>query len=474
MFPVYNMLSEDEIKLIHEASLEVLEETGVHLEHPGAQEILSSFGARVSDDRQKVFFPRDMVDKMLARAPRSFLCASREARFDLEMKLGRAYCRQVGGPISLFDMRTSKTAPLTLQDNIDSARLIDGLPHIDVASCMTPQDINPVTYDVRVVKEMLERSRKHFWALTTHSSHLKYELEMAAAVAGGREALKKRPLFSGIFCVIDPLRYPDDEIDRLFLWGEYGIPVRVPITSLVGANAPYTLAGAMTQINAEFLSSVAVVQALCPGLGLWYYTLLQVLDMKNGRSVANGPEMVQLYAAAAQMSRHYGIPSTFSTGTLTDTQAHQALYHYGTTHLMAALMNITEQGGAGSVQAASFYSHQAMVLIDESVGYTKKIVSGFTVDADTLGVKDIAAMADKGEYLSSRLTMKYLRREPRYTPGVMDWRQLPAWEEKPDTIVERAQEKARTLIAKAEIPPLPAEVRKELEALMASAEKNLQ
>jgi trimethylamine--corrinoid protein Co-methyltransferase len=409
--------------------------------------------------------------KMLKRTPSSFICGARNPEFDLDMKLGNLYMRQVGGPISLYDMRTSKMTPMTFKDNIDSALLINALPNIDVSSCMTPQDINPITYDVAVVKGLLENSLKHFWALTTHSSHLKYELEMVEAVAGGKEKLKERPLFSGIFCVIDPLRYPMDEVDRLLLYGQYHIPVRVPITSLVGANAPYPLAGAMTQINAEFLSSVAIVQALCPGLGLWYYTLLQVLDMKSGRSVANGPELMLLYAAAAQMSRFYNVPSTYSSGTLTDTQSHQAMYHYGSTQTMGTLMQITEQGGAGSIQAASFYSHQAMVLIDESMGYLKAMVKGIDFTPETLAVDDIISNMSKGEYLSSRLTIKFLRKEKHYAPKIMDWRQLTNWEEKPNTMVERAEDMVQKILSDPPCQPLPPETQKELDRIMAAAEK---
>lgn len=470
MLPFYSVLTDEEIKKIHEASLTVLEKTGVFCDHPKAREILAGEGARISDDK-KVFFPRAMVEKMLKRTPAAFVCGARNPEFDLEMKLGNCYMRQVGGPISMFDMRNSQMTPMTFQDNMNAGILINHLPNINISSCMTPQDIAPDTYDIAVVKGLLENSQKHFWALTTHSSHLKYELEMAAVVAGGKEAMKKRPLFSGIFCVIDPLRYPADEIERLMLYGQYEIPVRVPITSLVGANAPFTLAGAMTQINAEFLSSVAIVQALCPGLGLWYYTLLQVLDMKSGRSVANGPELMLLYAAAAQMARHYNVPSTFSTGTLTDTQAHQAMYHFGSTQTMASLMQITEQGGAGSIQAACFYSHQAMVLIDESLAYLKQMVNGINITDETLAVSDIAACMDKGEFLSSKLTIKHLRKEPRYVPSVMDWRQLPNWEEKPDTIVDRAEAKVQEILKNAEPTPLPTEVQKELDQIMGAAVK---
>lgn len=471
MLPRYSILTSEEVEKIHEASLKVLESAGVFLNHPKAHEVLSALGAKVSDDRTKVFFPRDMVEKVLAQVPREFTCAARDPGFDLKMVQGRRYMRQVGGPISLFDMTANAITPLTLKDNIDSARLIGALPNIHVASAMTPQDINPKTYDIAVVKALLENSRKHFWALTVHSSHLKYELEMAAVVAGGRENLKKRPLISGIFCVIDPLRYPEDEIDRLLIYAQYNTPVRVPITSMSGANAPYTLAGALTQINAEFLSAAVIVQALAPGLGQWYYVLLQTLDMKSAGGVSNGPEMMLLYAAAAQMARHYNIPSTFSTGTVGDTQSHQALLHYATTQTLASLMDITEQGGAGSIQSASFYSHQALVLIDEILSYLNVFSQGINFDDERLAVDDIKAMSAKGDYLSSRLTLKYLRKETRFQPGILDRRTLSEWEAKPDTIIDRAAAKVEKILAGHEIPPLAPEVLKELDDLMEAAEK---
>ena len=471
MLPVHALLTKEERLQIHEASLRVLEKTGVILSHAQARKRLADQGAVIAADGRRVLMPRGFIEKMLRLAPSGFVCGARDPRFDLEMRLGRLHMRQVGGPIALMDLLAGQTTPLSFQDNMDAARLINHLPHIDVASCMTPQDINPATYDIAVVKGLLENSLKHFWALTTHSSHLKYELEMVAAAAGGKEKLRQRPLCSGIFCVIDPLRYPDDEIERLLLWGEYGIPVRVPITSLCGANAPFTLAGALTQINAEFLSSTAIIQALCPGLGVWYYTLLHVLEMRSGRSVANGPELMLLYAGAADMARHYNVPSTFSSGTVTDTQSHQALYHYGSTQTLATLMGVTEQGGAGSVQAAAYYSHQAMALIDESMGYLKKMAGGFDFSDETLAVDDIDACMEKGEYLSSRLTLKYLRKEPRYQPSILDWRQLANWREKPDTIVDRAEAKVREILARPAPEPLAPEVRRELERIMAAAEK---
>ena len=68
MLPVYDVLSPEEIEQIHQASLTVLEKTGLALDHPQAQEALAGYGARVSDDRKRVFLPPDLVEKMLGRA----------------------------------------------------------------------------------------------------------------------------------------------------------------------------------------------------------------------------------------------------------------------------------------------------------------------------------------------------------------------------------------------------------------------
>jgi trimethylamine--corrinoid protein Co-methyltransferase len=474
MLPVYDVLSAEEMARIHEASLAVLEKTGLALNHPRAQEALAAHGARISDDRRRVFLPPALVEKMLARAPREFLCAARDPRYDLTMKQGRTYARQGGGPIIHFDLRDQSQRPLTMKDAVDSVRLVNALPHIDMPSTISPQDIEVATYDVATVKMTLENTRKHFWALTTGASHLRWELELAAASVGGRENLKKRPILSGVFCVIAPLRFPADEIDRLILCGEYGVHVMTPVTVLMGGSAPYTLAGSLTQMNAEFLGSVAIAQSLCPGIGQWYYTLLQFLDMKNGRSLTHGPELMTLGAAGAQLARRYGLPSLANTLLSGDCQPHQVMFQYGINVLMGLLGGVTLQAGAGSLECGNLYSHQSLVILDEMLDYLKFFRQGPDITPETLAVEDIAARSEKGEYLSSPLTLKYLRKEKRYAGELMTYPLLNAWLGDPTTILDRAEAKVRKILAAGPAEdPLPPETARELERVMAAARKEL-
>jgi len=472
MFPIYNVLTDDEVKLIHNQALRVLAEAGVGLDHPKAQEVLSGLGARVSDDKKRVFFPPELVEKMLARAPREFLCAARDPKYDMTMKLGQSYVRQGGGPITMYDLRDSSSRPLTMADAVNSVRLVNALPQINAPSTISPQDIEVSTYDIATVKMVLENTRKHFWALTVGADHLKYELEMAAATVGGKDKLKERPILSGVFCVIAPLRFPADEIDRLILCGEYGVNVMTPLTVLMGGSAPYTMAGAMTQMTAEFLAAVTIAQALCPGIGQWYYTLLQYLDMRTGRSVSHGPELMALCAGGARMSAYYGIPSLANTLLSGDCQPHQIMFQYGINILQGLLNGITFQVGAGSLESGNLYSHQSLVIIDDILAYLKTFMNGMDISPETLAADDIIAMADKGEYLSSKMTMKYLRKEKRFESSIMNYPLLASWSQSPETVIDRAEAKIQKILADApQESVLPAETIRELDRLMAAAGK---
>lgn len=471
----HNILTPEEVGKIHQASLRILEEIGLAIEHPWAVQRLADCGVKIDRAKDRAYFPPEIVETMVKNNPPEFICGARDPKFDLNMQAGQyvPYLRTDAGPITLFDLATNQSRPLSLNDIKDKCTLADALTHIDVVSAMTPLDVPSPIFDVSVVKLLLEANRKHFWALVSNSLNLKYELEMLEVVAGSRKELKQRPLASGIVCVIDPLRMPYDEIERLLLYGQYHIPIRIPIASIIGANAPFTLAGTMAQINAEFLGASTIVQILCPGLPVWYYPLIQILDIKTGAVLGDGPEVLLIYAACGQMARHYEVPANLTNMSLGSVQSHQIMYHLGVFQFFGCFFGAAEQGGAGSVQDALGYSHQALVLCDESMNYAKRYLTGLNIDDETLGVEDIKDMVLKGEYLSSPLTKKYLRKEPRFKAKVWDWKNMVDWQNNPSTIVERADEVVKNTLAHHEVPPLDDDKQRELDKIYERAKNHL-
>jgi trimethylamine--corrinoid protein Co-methyltransferase len=338
---------------------------------------------------------------------------------------------------------------------------------------MTPMDVPSQICDLAVVKLYIERSRKHFWALASSTLGLQYALEMLEVAAGSRENLRKRPLASGIVYVVGPLRMPYDEIERLLLYGRYGIPVRVPLTAVVGANAPVTLAGTLTQVNAEFLGASTVIQILCPGLPLWYYPLISIFDAQTGATIADGPDVLLVYSACAQMARRYRTPSNLTNLSLGSVQSHQIMYHLGVYQFFGAFLGASEQGGAGSVQDAMGYSHEALVLSDESMAYTKRFRSGMNVTAETLAVDDIREMSQVGEYFSSPLSSRRIVGEERHSPRIWAWDKMVDWPKSSGTIVDRASRVVKNILGTHSVPPIPEDKRRELDRIYSLAEPRL-
>jgi trimethylamine--corrinoid protein Co-methyltransferase len=61
------VLSDDQVKKIHGAALDVLEHTGIKMQHPKAAEILDGAGARVDKDR--IYLPAAIVQEALGNSP---------------------------------------------------------------------------------------------------------------------------------------------------------------------------------------------------------------------------------------------------------------------------------------------------------------------------------------------------------------------------------------------------------------------
>jgi len=473
----YQILTNEELSQIHEASLEVLEKTGLNIDHPVAMERLASTGARVEKARQRAYLPRNLVEQALKTAPKSFTCAGRTAEFDfLAGDIAQGHMpsfRTVGGSINIYNLITNKARPIGIKDCGDMAHLVDGLENLNSLGALTPNDIQLETYDIEVLKVMLERGRKHIWALTANSKNLEYQLEMMTAVAGGKKALTQRPVCSGIVCLIEPLTFPFDEIERLLLYGNYNLPVRVPLVPIIGANAPYTLAGTITQTNAEALGSLVVLQLLCPGIPTWYYSLISSMNMVRGVTEFLNPEIILVQAALLQMARHYGLPAAASPGIVSNCQAHQIMFERGTSLTMAALAGINEVGGMGGMENAMTISPQAAVIDNEIIAYVKRLLEGVDINRETIAAEVIIGDDHRGKYLENRHTFTHLRKEARFKPSLFDWRPLMDWQKDQKTIVERAEEKRTTIMNHHMVPPLEGKLTEELDRILKTAKKEL-
>ena len=277
-------MSEKEMQKLHEASLTILEDVGMQIDHPKARSILHDAGARVDNTQNNVKFPADMVAACLAKIPKSLCLAGRDPEYDLELNYDSPFLmRCATGLTSILEARTTTCRDATSEDQKDLATLVDALENIDMAGPLTLHDVPGKTADLHATRLLLQGQRKHFMNLTMGSRNMRYQIEMQLAIRGSREEMKRRPLFHPIACLISPLYIPEDDIEIMMIAGEYGLPVKIPVMPMLGASAPVTLAGLLALGNAEVLGAFTVLQTLYPGNPTLYYMVPTLMDMRTGK-----------------------------------------------------------------------------------------------------------------------------------------------------------------------------------------------
>ena len=85
-----NFLDEAQLDNLQEATLNILENTGVQFPSEKALAIFAEHGAQVDQDTQIVKIPRDLVFKAMSTVPRYFTLGARDPEFDLHLQ-GRGF-----------------------------------------------------------------------------------------------------------------------------------------------------------------------------------------------------------------------------------------------------------------------------------------------------------------------------------------------------------------------------------------------
>ena len=115
--PRYDRLTPDQCQRLHEASLEILERTGVRLLEPAAVELLRRAGAAVTDG-DRVRIPAALVDWALSVAPKALTLYDRLGRPAITCA-GDAVAFGPGSDcLHVIDHRTGERRDATRQDAI--------------------------------------------------------------------------------------------------------------------------------------------------------------------------------------------------------------------------------------------------------------------------------------------------------------------------------------------------------------------
>ncbi len=466
------VLSPEDVQRIHQATLEVIEGVGVRFPSVKALDLWEQHGAAVDRETMVVRVRGELIEQALQAAPSVYTLAARDPGQDLSLDGNHVYVGTDGCGVEVLDIQSGRRRRSCLQDVVDIARVADALE--EVAFHWVPvsaQDCPPESRGLHELRAIWESSSKH---VQTESIYTEREaraaVEMAAVVAGGREALRRRPVLSLMQCTISPLAQDGGSVEAALAAAEAGLPVGFMTMASCVSTAPATMAGNLVVGNAEVLSALALVELVYPGAPVFYAAAQTAMDLRTGAYTGGGPEDFLFGAATNALADFYNLPlsmGSFATGAKEPNW--QAGVENSLSTVMASLVMSDMLLGVGLLHGSRVWSYAQMLLDCEIFAIVRQVLDGIAVDGETLALEAIRAVGPAGNYLTHKHTLTHMRE--LWVPRFMDRRPYEAWEKKGDGPQDWALAQARQILSTHQPDPLDAALSAELGRIVRAVEQ---
>ncbi len=309
------VFTDDELYEIHLATLEVLQETGLFIEDEEALDILDGGGAIVDPKKKIVKFPPYLVEDAIRSAPSKILLAGRNPKNDFVMESNRVGFTNFGEGVFIVDPYNGKLRETTKADVANSAKIVDYLSELDVYErAVGASDVPTESVQLHNAEAWLANTSKHGFMGSGNGYLTKKLVEMASAIAGGKEKLQERPIISFVTCPISPLQLIKDTCEIIIESARSGMAVNILSMAMAGGSSPVTLAGTLVGHNAEVLGGIVLNQLTCKGAPVIYGSSTTAMDLKLGSASVGSPECALINAAVAHLSTYYLLPSWVAGG----------------------------------------------------------------------------------------------------------------------------------------------------------------
>jgi trimethylamine--corrinoid protein Co-methyltransferase len=314
--------------------------------------------------------------------------------------------------IKTCDLKTGEVRPSRLQDVVNAARVADYCQEVNfVASFGLPGDVPTNSMYTECAKAMMENSTKPIFFTAGGLEDLAFIVEMAAAVAGGEDELRERPFLIHYSEPTAPLSHSHNAVRKVFFCAERGVPICYTPGDILGASTPVTLAGGIVQANAEALSGIVLHQVKAKGAPIITGFVLAPLDMRKGTICYGAPEFRLTNSAFADIFHYYGLPIWSTVGSDAQVLDAQAAMEHAFGTLMAALDGANLIHDVGYLGQGLLSNPAAIVMCNEIIGYVKRIIRGFDLTRDKIGLDVIRQVGPGGHYLTQMQTKTHVLEE---------------------------------------------------------------
>tara|TARA_B100000886_G_scaffold102658_2_gene68209 strand:+ start:46 stop:1596 length:1551 start_codon:yes stop_codon:yes gene_type:complete len=471
--PLTEPMTSDQIIKIDAASMDILENVGVHFRDEIALADWKGAGAKVVDE--VVYLDRNLVRELITTIPETFTYHARNAANSLPFGKDHGIFIPMTGAPYLRDLEDVRRNP-TLEDLANFHKLSHMLPviHSSAHHIVEPYD-HPISQrHLRITYSSMKYSDKTFMGMTTSPKNAEDVIQMCAILFGD-DYIDTHPVVTGNCNGNSPLVWDETMLGALRAFCKRNQPILCSPFVLGGANTPASVPATVAQLNAEALSALAYTQVVKKGCPAIYGHYLSTVSMKSGAPMAGTPEISLMNFMIGQMARFYGIPWRTSN-TLGGAKTFDAQAGYES----AMTMNAVLMAGANYMwhsagwNEAGMHCSVAKFIVDSEIcemGY--RMAEGVNWDDFDAALSAVTDVGPGGHYLGHPHTLEHFQKA-FFMPEMFDNNSIEQWQaEGAIEINERALKKAGMMLNEYEEPKLDEGVNEALLEYIARREREI-
>jgi len=372
----------------------------------------------------------------------------------------------------VLDPFTSQRRPCQEEDVRRNAVLIDVLANISyTTSSGLVADRRPEIADRVSLAQCLKNSTKPVLAMPVTLRSLVDCKELAALAVGGEDALRAHPLLIVYSEPVSPLVHPDESVKKLLYCAEQEIPLVYTPYAAMGATAPLSQAGIISQMCAESLSGLVIHQLKRPGAPFIFGGMPSVMDMKSTIFSYGAPEFQLGNSLMAEMAHYFKLPN-FGTAGTSDSQVFdgQAVLEATSSCIMASLSGANLVHDVGLLGNATVVMPDMIVATDEIINMTRHLFPEMLINEEALAVDVIRDVGPGGEFVTHPHTLHHFSEV--WYPELLYRGGAKAWGESDQlTFEQRVNARTRELIESHQSELLSDEINEQIDEIIRRAEK---
>lgn len=471
--PVYQMVPDEAVELIHRESLNILEEVGCEFRDDEAIAIWKAAGADVRETRVRI--DRALLMELVSKIPSEFTLNARNPERTVRVGGDNSIFVPMYGAPYVRDLDNNRRYG-SLADLNNFHRLAHMAPALHSASSIIcePMDIPVPKRHLHIIHSALKHSDKPFMGIVTSKDRAEDTMEMAG-IAFGREFVKDNPVLVSITNCNSPLVWDATMLDAMKVYARHNQPLILAPFALCGASTSASAVGAVAQVNAEALAGLAFTQLVRPGSPQIYGQFMVTVDMRTGAPMGGTPEAAQMMYLMGALARKYRLPwrtSGFHVGSkLNDAQAGYEANMLMHAAILAGANYIWHSAGWLEAGLTCGYSKFATDC-EQLVGWYK-YAGGLSFDDFKDAMAAIREVGPAGHFLGTQHTLDHFE-SAFFMPSLMDFNSFEQWSaEGAKDHDTRGRERARAMLGDYEEPKLDEGVAEALRDFVARREKTL-